>query len=204
MATIPNRNSIIELQSDTNPALRFAWQALLVVAGIGIITASAKIQVPFWPVPMTLQTLAIMTIFASYGLRLSLATIFGYIGVGLVGLPVFAGALAGPIYLAGPTAGFLLGFILAAIIVGYAADRGFSSSPFKLFGAMLVADVVIFAVGFAWFGFVYVSQNTGTTLGGATAFSIAVQPFILADLVKITLAASIVPAMWVILKRLRG
>jgi len=204
MMTNPHSNAIAEQQFIENPALRLAWFVFLALAGIALITASAKIQVPFWPVPMTLQTLAIMVVFASFGTRLGLATILGYLAIGFAGFAVFAGPVAGPLYFAGPTAGFLAGFVLAALIVGYAADRGWSKSPFKLFGAMLLADVAVFTLGFFWLGFMYVSQNSGTTLGALTAFSIGVKPYILADLVKIAIAAAIVPALWSMTKRLRG
>jgi len=197
-------NAIAEQVFIENNTVRLAWYAFITIAGIALITASAKIQIPFWPVPMTLQTLAMMIVFASGGMRLGLATIVGYLALGYAGMPVFAGPVAGPLYFVGPTAGFLAGFVLAALIVGYAADRGWSKAPFKLFGAMLLADIVIFALGFFWLGYMFVSQNTGMTLGAQTAFSVGVQPYILADLVKIAIAASIVPALWSVVKQLRG
>ena len=201
-----NTNSGAFAQSELvqGSSLRFAKYLFLTLAGIALITASAKIQVPFWPVPMTLQTLAIMTIFAGFGMRLGVATILGYLGAGLSGLPVFAGPLAGPAYFAGPTAGFLAGFVIAAVIVGYAADKGLGKSPLKMFGAMVVADIAIFALGFAWLGFMFVEPKAGTTLGAATAFKYGVQPYIIADLVKMALASGIVAALWGMSKRLRS
>lgn len=204
MSTNSHSSSFAEMQLIANSSLRFVWIAFLTLAGIALITVSAKIQVPFWPVPMTLQTLAIMTIFATFGMRLGLATILGYLAVGFAGLPVFAGPIAGPLYFAGPTAGFLAGFVIAAVIVGYAADKGWGKSAFKMFGAMLIADVAIFALGFAWLGFMFVSQNTGTTLGAVTAFKFGVQPYIIADLVKMAIASGLIAALWGITKRLRG
>ncbi|MEE9428544.1 MAG: biotin transporter BioY [Paracoccaceae bacterium] len=162
----------------------------LVAAGVGLITLGAKVQVPFWPVPMTLQTLALMFVFAASGLRLSLEIIFAYLAIGLAGLPVFAGAIAGPLYFAGPTAGFLIGFVAAAFIVGRAADSGIAQRPMALLGTMLVADVVIFTLGFLWLGFIFTTSG-GDTLGTQVAFANGVKPFILADLVKITIAAAL-------------
>ncbi len=167
---------------------------LLVAFGIATLALSAKIQVPFWPVPMTLQTLAVMGIAAAYGSRLGVATILSYLAAGFAGAPVFAGPLAGPAYFAGPTAGFLLGFVVIAALVGYAADKGWAKNPIKLFGSMLVADVICFALGFIWLGFMFVSAKSGTTLGGATAYAIVSQYF-LADFVKIAIAALAVPAI---------
>ena len=172
-------------QLASSPIRRIA----LVAAGIGLITLGAKVQVPFWPVPMTLQTLALMVVFAASGMRLSLEIVLGYLALGLVGLPVFAGPVAGPLYFAGPTAGFLLGFVGAAMIVGYAADRGLTRRPLALFGAMLTADVLIFALGFLWLGFLF-TTSSGQTLGADVAFANGVKPFVLADLVKLALAAA--------------
>ena len=150
---------------------------------------------------MTLQTLAIMAIAAAYGLRLGMATILAYLAIGLMGAPVFAGPIAGPAYFAGPTAGFLAGFVVIGAIVGWAADRGLARNPFKLAGSMLVADVICFALGFAWLAFIFVSPKTGSTLGAATAFNAAVAPYVLADLVKIAIAALAVPAIGSLIRR---
>ena len=174
--------------------------ALLMVFGIALLAVSAKIQVPFWPVPMTLQTLAVMGIAAAYGSRLAVSTILAYLAAGFAGAPVFAGALAGPAYFAGPTAGFLLGFVAIAAIVGYAADKGWARNPVKLFASMLAADVLCFALGFIWLGFMFVSAKTGTTLGAATAYGVVSQYF-LPDLVKIAIAALSVPAITKLLQK---
>jgi len=178
------------------PGIRIAIQIAAIFIGAAILAISAKVQVPFWPVPMTLQTFVLFAISAAYGMRLAVATVLAYFAEGLVGLPVFAGAAAGPAYFAGPTAGFLAGFLAVAVIVGAAADRGWSRSAFRLFGAMLAADIILFALGFLWLGFMFISPRSGATLGAATAFAAGVQPFVLADLVKITLAACLVPALW--------
>lgn len=170
----------------SSPVRRIA----LVAAGIGLITLGAKVQVPFWPVPMTLQTLALMVVFAASGMRLSLEIILGYLALGLAGAPVFAGPIAGAIYFTGPTAGFLLGFVAAAVIVGAAADRGLTRRPLALFSAMLAGDVAIFAMGFLWLGFLF-TTSSGATLGAGIAFAKGVEPFILADLVKLVLATAL-------------
>ncbi len=183
-------------QLASSPMRRIA----IVAAGVGLITLGAKTQVPFWPVPMTLQTLALMVVFAASGLRLSLQIIFAYLALGLAGLPVFAGPAAGPAYLMGPTAGFLLGFIGAAAIVGTAADRGLTRRPLALFGAMLTADALIFSLGFLWLGFLF-TTSSGSTLGANYAFTKGIQPFILADLVKLVLATLIITGIWQKFKR---
>jgi biotin transport system substrate-specific component len=174
-------------------------EAILVVLASFVLIASAKVFVPFFPVPMTLATLAVMAIAATFGMRLGLMTVLAYLGEGLAGLPVFTytpPAVAGPAYLLGPTGGFLAGYIVLAIIVGTAADRGWGRSPLKLFAAMLVADAVLFAIGFAWFaGFAHLASGA-MGAGAAIAWQKGVQPFILGDLLKIVLAAAAVPAAW--------
>lgn len=179
------------------PALAYP---ALVVAGVLLITIAAKIQVPFWPVPMTLQTLAIAGIAAAYGLRLGVATIIAYLAAGYFGLPVFAGPAAGPAYLVGPTAGFLAGFVLLTAIVGYVADRVRSESFLKLLGAMIVGDILVFTLGFVWLGYFFVTSS-GATLGAEIAWAKGVQPYLLGDAVKMIMAAAFIPAFGALLKR---
>jgi biotin transport system substrate-specific component len=177
---------------------RTLQEVLLVLAGTAVLYASAKIFVPFFPVPMTLQTLAVMAIAAAYGRRLATLTVLAYLAEGAIGIPVFTytpPAAAGFAYLLGPTGGFLAGFVLLALIVGHAADRGWGRSPVRLFAAMIAADVVVFALGFTWLAwFAHVGEANGIGMAGAWANGIA--PFILGDLLKIALAALAVPALW--------
>ena len=119
---------------------RAARGIVLVLVGTAILAISAKVKVPFWPVPMTLQTLAVLLIGAAYGSRLAVATVVAYIAEGMLGLPVFTNtppAVAGPLYLLGPTAGFIMSWVLVAAIVGFATDRGWDRSALRLGAAML-------------------------------------------------------------------
>ncbi len=182
-----------------------AVQAIvLALIGTAVLTISAKIRVPFYPVPMTLQTFAIMALAAAYGSRLAVVTVVLYLFEGALGLPVFTStppAVAGPAYFLGPTGGFLIGFVALAWIVGTAADHGWDRSIAKLFAAMIVADVVVFILGFAWLAWFATLSNGGTGLGIANAFKFGVAPFLLADLLKIALAALAVPAAWMLVER---
>ena len=169
---------------------RWLTMGLLAVLGTLLLWASAKVKVPFWPVPMTLQTFAVMALAAAYGLRLGLATILLYLAEGALRLPVFTDTPEkgiGLLYMMGPTGGYLVGFVLATAIVGWAADRGFYRSPPKLFGAMLLADAVVFACGLLWLG-ALIGWDKPVLAYGLT-------PFVLGDLVKIALAAASVPAL---------
>ena len=168
---------------------RWAANAALVVAGSLVLWASAKIQVPFYPVPMTLQTLAIMVIAATFGMRLGVATVLLYMAEGAFGLPVFAGTPEkgiGLAYMVGPTGGYLLGYVFAVALVGWLAERGFDRDIFRLFGVMFVGDAILFALGILWLG---------TLLGwDKPILAWGLYPFVLGDLTKIALAASIVVA----------
>jgi biotin transport system substrate-specific component len=181
---------------------RTAQEVVLVLAGTLALIIAAKVKVPFYPVPMTLQTLAVMAIAVTFGLRLGLTTVLAYLAEGALGVPVFTNTpplAAGPAYLLGPTGGFLAGFVVLAVIVGYAADRGWSRSVPKLAAALLVGDVLVMALGFAWLA-AFAQLPTGTVgIGMASAWANGVAPFIPGDLLKIALVALAVPTAWSLL-----
>ena len=167
----------LALPQDRNA--RLVVQVLLVLAGTALLALAAKITVPFWPVPMTLQTLAIFLISAVYGRNLAVATLLTYLVQGAIGMPVFATG-AGLAYMAGPTGGYLAGFVVAAAIVGHAADKGLDRKLFVMFGAMMLGEVAILALGAAWLA---------VLMGAEKALAFGVGPFIVTDVVKIALAA---------------
>jgi biotin transport system substrate-specific component len=169
---------------------RMARHAVLAVAGSLLVAAAAQVNVPMLPVPMTLQTLAVLAIGAAYGARLGAATLALYALEGVIGLPVFAEFKSG-LMLA--SFGYILGFIAAAALVGWLAERGWDRSPVRMFAAMLLGAVVVYVPGLAWL----------TAWVGS--FGLAVQygltPFIVGDLVKAAIAALGFPAMWSLLGR---
>lgn len=167
----------------------------IVVLGTLLLTASAKIQVPFWPVPMTMQTFVVLFLGAALGSRLGALTVLLYLAEGAVGLPVFAGTPEkglGLAYLAGPTGGYLIGFAAAAYVVGWLAERGWDRSVPWLFVAMLLGHLVIFGFGIAW-----LTQ----LIGFEKAWLAGVTPFYAATLFKTALGACVVPALWQIARR---
>lgn len=162
----------------------------LALIGNALLYLSAKIQVPFWPVPMTMQTMVVPLIGAAYGWRLAGATVVLYLLEGAAGLPVFSGTPErgiGLAYMTGPTGGFLFGFLVAAMVVGWLAERGWDRNWLKIGAAMIAADVVVFAVGAAWLG---------SFVGFARAYQLGVEPFLLGDILKIALAVAAVQAGW--------
>lgn len=167
---------------------------VLAVVGSALIAVSAKINVPMYPVPMTLQTLAIVLIGAAFGWKLGMATVMLYLAEGVAGLPVFAGPAAGPAYMTGPTAGYLVGFVFAAGLVGWLAERGWDRHPVATFFAMLLGVAIIIALGLAWLS---------TLIGFEQAVVAGFMPFAIGELVKCALAALALPGAWALMKRYR-
>ncbi|WP_225764440.1 biotin transporter BioY [Inquilinus sp. Marseille-Q2685] len=153
--------------------------AVLVVLGTALMTLSAKIQVPFFPVPMTMQTAVVLLIGGAYGWRLGGLTMLAYLAEGFVGLPVFAGLAAGPAYFAGPTAGYLVGFVASAALMGLAVERGWTRSLAGMAAAITVASLVPFVTGVAWLA---------VLVGPAAAGTAGLVPFIPAAILKGALA----------------
>ncbi len=181
----------------TSSGSRVARAVLLALVGSAVLALSARIAVPFWPVPMTLQTLAVLLIGAVFGTRLAVATVLLYLVEGAMGLPVLAGTPQHGIglpYMIGPTGGYLVGYIVAAAIVGWFAERGADRSFARLLGAMAVGDVVVFVLGFAWLAHL---------VGRTSAFELGVVPFIAGDAIKTLLAALLVPSVWSLLAKRR-
>ena len=185
MSEIRGPQAIVPSLLIDNSVTTLVWKTFLVLAGSFAIAVAAHIKVPFWPVPMTLQTLAIFAIAAAYGRNLAILTVIAYLAEGAAGLPVFVNG-SGLAYFAGPTTGYLAGFVLAAAVTGAAADRGWGANPFKLFGANLAGEIIILALGAAWIAAMF---------GSDKAFAWGVGPFIATDLVKIALASALVPAL---------
>lgn len=179
---------LVSLALPQNRTARFLTQGALVVAGTLLLTLSAKAKVVLGPVDLSLQTLAILLIAATFGFRLTLATLLLYMAEGAMGLPVFQSTPEkglGIAYMLGSTGGFLAGFVAMAAIVGWAVDKGWDRNVFKLFAAMLVAEIVMMAMGFGWLA---------ALIGAEKSWQFGVVPFILPDLVKVALAAAFIPA----------
>jgi biotin transport system substrate-specific component len=172
--------------SSGKPAAALRRAAILAAAGVALLAVSAKVnlQLPF--VPMTLQTLVVLMIGAAYGWRLGTATLVLYLLVGACGLPVFAGPTGGLKVLFGATAGFLFGFVVAAFLTGWLAERGWDRSVGWLFVAMGVGHFIILAMGWAWLAF-------GVGLGIGKALIVGVTPFLVGALLKNAIGALLIP-----------
>lgn len=164
----------------------------LIGAGTALTAAAAQIQIPWQPVPFTMQTLAVALCGLTLGARRAVSAQLAYLGLGVAGLPIFAEGLGGPQVLLGPTGGFLLAFVLVAWLLGEAADRGWDRKPWKLALAMVAANVVLFTCGGLWLG---------TLIGFDKALAAGVLPFIPTEAIKAVMATLIMPTVWWLTKK---
>lgn len=164
-----------------------ALRAAVVALGTLFLAASSWVEVPMLPVPMTMQTFAVTLIGALYGGRLGAITVLAWLGEGLVGMPVLAGGAGGVAHFAGPTAGYLFAFPLAAALVGWLAERGWTGrgNLLRSFGAMLLGNAFILVTGGAWLA---------AMIGIDNAITYGVAPFVLGAIVKSALATASVEA----------
>jgi biotin transport system substrate-specific component len=176
---------------------RLVSQWVLAAVGVCLLTISAKMQIPSWPVPMTMQTYVILVIGMAYGTRLGVATVLAYLAAGAAGLPVFAGTPekgVGIAYMAGPTGGYLLGFVVAAWVCGCLAARGWDRGLATSLIAMATGHLLILGLGVAWLA---------TLVGWSSAVELGLAPFIAATVVKTLLAAATLPVAWRLVARAR-
>ncbi|WP_448545519.1 biotin transporter BioY [Roseiflexus sp.] len=179
------------------PSASWLRDLLLVVGGVVFVALLAQIRIvlPFTPVPITGQTLGVILIGATYGVRLGFLTLATYVVVGLGGLPVFAGGAAGLARLFGPTGGYLVAFPLAAALMGWLVQRfGVDRHPLRMAGSMALCSILILGLGSTWLAIVLQTNMADALAKGAF-------PFIPGDLVKMTIAALLLPGAWRIVGR---
>ena len=174
----------------------YAYEVLLVLVGSAVIALSAwvAIPLPFSPVPVTGQTFAVLLVGSALGARRGAASALAYVAEGASGLPVFAGGAAGPHILLGPTGGYLAGFVFGAFVCGALAERGWDRRPIPTVGSMVLGNIAILAPGLIWLS---------TFVGRGRVLALGLWPFVPGDLVKIALAAAVLPLGWGLLARLR-
>lgn len=170
-------------------------QAVMVILGIMAlaILAKVKVAVPGSPVYISMGTFAVLTIGAAYGPRLGLTTILGYMIIGMLGFDIFQSSTAelnGLEYMMGSTGGYLVGYVLATLALGFAGRAGWDRSVVLMAVALLVANVLIYVPGVAWLTVLYEGK------GIAWAIEVGLTPFVIGDALKLGLAALLVPGMW--------
>lgn len=159
----------------------------LIIFGSLLMTVGAKVQVPFYPVPTTMQTFSLMLIIATFGGRLAFGAVGVYLAQGFVGVPVFAYAAAGPAYFAGTTGGYLVGFLVAAAVGGWLMEKWGGRGVLRTGAVLLISLVIVFACGLTWLS---------TLIGVPAAFQYGFAHVILGDIVKLALTVAVVAAGW--------
>ena len=213
MAMTATQNKVLaEVIGPGGDTARLLRQAVLVILGIAALAIAAKVQVPMWPspVPVTLGTFAVLTIGAAYGPRLGLVTILGYMAIGALGFDVFANSSAesyGLAYMMGGTGGYLAGYVLATLFLGWAARRGWDRSVLWMALALVIGNLIIYVPGLAWLHHIvaggafdpasYVSPWQQTMVWGLT-------PYLIGDALKLALAALLLPGLWRLVGSARG
>jgi biotin transport system substrate-specific component len=191
-----------------NAGSSLARNIVLAVVGSLLVAAAAQITVPMWPVPMTLQTLAVLAVGAAYGARLGAATLTLYAVEGAMGLPFFAGGKSGiadaklDYFLPSGSMGYVLGFILAAWLVGKLVEGSWGSSMLKTVAATILGGVVLYVPGLIWLA-IWASKTMGLDAAAATSSALAwgLYPFMVGDLLKAAIAGLAIPAAAAIIGR---
>jgi len=182
------------------PASSMNWTRAILLAVLGsvIVALAAQVSVPMMPVPMTLQTLAVLAVGGAYGARLGVGTLALYALEGAAGLPVFANFQAGLFLPTGEiiaTGGYIIGFILAAGLVGYLVEKGWGASVLKLCAAMLIGAAILYVPGLIWLAaWLGIIKGMDATSAMSVALTSGMLPFIPGDIIKAVLAALAFPA----------
>lgn len=151
---------------------------------VALLVIGSAIALPIGPVPISLQSLVVLTIGITMGKRLGVMTVTVYVIAGLIGLPVFAGLKGGPQYIFAPTFGFIMAFILAAYIVGAGYE---SSSNMRRYASLMAATILIYTIGASYFYLVQ-SVHLGNSIPFVKVLQLTVLPFVLGDLIKLHIA----------------
>ncbi len=183
------------------PLARWAWATLLVVIGVGVLALTAQIRVPVpgSPVPITGQTLGVLLLAAAYGSRLGVTTVAAYIAVGIVGAPIFQNGGSGMATLYGATGGYLIGFLVAAWIVGELAESRWDRVWYLTIAARVIGNIVIYMCGVTHLA--GVRLPSGSTIGWDRVWALGVAPFLIGDAIKIAIAAAALPTAWKLKER---
>jgi biotin transport system substrate-specific component len=212
MAETASRHVLTEAIWPAEGTALWVKRAVLVALGILALTVAAQVKVPVWPSPvlMNLGTFAVLTIAAAYGPRLGLVTMAGWLMIGALGFDVFQSSTAGNrglAYMAGPTGGYLVGYLLATLALGFAARRGWDRRVGGMALALFAGNVLIYVPGLLWLGYLianglfdpaqYASVWDQTLAWGLT-------PFLIGDALKLVLAALLVPGLWKLVGAARG
>lgn len=163
----------------------------LVLSGAVLTAYAAQLVIPMWPVPVTAQTFAVLLVGSVLGATRGAISLATYFSMGAFGLPVFQAATS---LTFGPTFGYLVGFIAAAALLGWLSEKGWHKNAFGVIGSFAIANAVIYLFGLPWLAFVL--GDLGMANDSASVATAGLVPFILGDVLKITVAAAVLPVAW--------
>lgn len=181
------------------PRAGILTDALLVLAGTTLVALAAQVSIPlpFTPVPITGQTFAVVLVGASLGAVRGFSSLLLYWLVGIAGAPVYADQTHGWEKFMGPTGGYIIGFVVAAAVTGWLAERRWDRRLSSSITAMLTGNVIIYLAGLPWLAAEIDTNLEGTLEAG-------LYPFVIGDLLKLYLAGVLLPGAWRLVERLRG
>jgi biotin transport system substrate-specific component len=189
------KNTVVDVFRPDEKISAGFYDAMVIICGSLILGLSSQVKVylPFSPVPITGQTFAVLMLAALLGSRRGVLAILAYLVEGILGLPVFAGGM-GPATLIGPTGGYLVGFIAVAYVVGKLAEMGWDRRVSTTIAAMFAGEIVLYTFGVCWLA---IMTNI------RIALAVGLYPFIVGDVLKVVLAAAVLPAGWKLLNYLK-
>lgn len=184
-------------ESRANAAVR---NALLVLAGTIFVALLAQISIPWYPVPFTGQTLAVLLVGGVLGAWRGAASLLLYAIIGALGAPIFTDQAGGWDIITGATGGYIIGFILAAAVVGWLAERGADRRVVPMILTLILGNVLIYAIGVPWLA-TWTPPGAAAQFGWDQAYLYGVDPFVFGDAIKLAFAALLLPAGWALLQR---
>jgi biotin transport system substrate-specific component len=189
--------TIADLARPSEKRVARLYDVALILGGSVVIALCAQVAIGY-PVPITGQTFAVLMVAALLGSRRGVLCLLTYIAAGALGLPVFAQGKAGLVALVGPTGGYLAGFVAAAYVVGTLAERGWDRRVLTTILAMVVGNLVIYSFGLTWLS--CLARLFGASLGSAGVLVVGLYPFLIGDVLKIVLAAVLLPSGWKLIR----
>ncbi len=173
--------------------------AALVLTGVALVALLAKVSFFIGPIPITGQTLGVIVVGAALGARRGAASLSAYLLAGLAGLPVFAGPVAGPGYVLAPSFGFVIGFIPAAFVAGWFAERAWDRRPMLAFAGFVTASIIPFLIGIPYLAIIF-AMVLDLPVTWTSVLEAGLWPFILPGLIKAAVAALLVPVAWALVR----
>lgn len=200
LAASPTRRVLADvIARPSSRARAFAIDAGLVLTGVALVALLAKVSFFIGPVPITGQTLGVIIVGTALGARRGASALTAYMLLGLAGLPIFAGPVAGPAYVLLPSFGFILGFIPAAFLAGWFAERAWDRKPWLAFVGFIAASAIPFLVGIPYMALI-LNGVQGLDLSFVALLEAGLFPFIIGGIIKAGVAALVIPGAWALVR----